>query len=606
MTQIRACTLGAVQAAVLVLLFLGPLSALLADGGDWPQWRGPDRNGVAPAAGNEQLQAALEGPLPAALHQVWKLEVGLGQSAPIIHRGRLYLHARQGEEEVVLALSPDTGEEIWRYAYPVPYKEVTHAAAWGPGPKSTLVAEGDSIYSFGVTERLHALDAEFGDVLWDKSYDDIYEQPYPECGASASPLIEGDLIIVPIGQTWPDPSLVSVGALVAYNRYTGEEVWRTEEFPPSYASPMAFTIGGVRQIVTLTQNNAIGVRASDGKLLWSKEMRTFMEMNITTPLLYEDQVLIGGYHWGNTLLGVEPGGGSADQPWDVTSVWATKRHELYMDSAVLVDDYVYFRSNKRLGTLVCVDVRTGEQCWQGPPQAARYATFVVMGDRLLVLTDNGDIKVVAADPAEYRELASWEVADTPVFTHLTVAGSRMYVKDAAHLVAFEIAADRVTEAPGGPAETAVADAWAQTPEDEAAALEVAANVLDTQKEATTWEQVEEHLSYWADDFSDYSGQTKADWTEMYRRRFEQIGRIGSPLGVDVESMYVEWAGEVAIVRGIFIDFRPARQAIMERLFYLRKYGDTWKITALDGIPIWERWGSKGEFKATEFSAESPE
>ena len=103
--QLRVCTLGAVQAAVFVLLFLGPLSALLADGGDWPQWRGPDRNGVAPAAGNEQLQAALEGPLPAALHQVWKLEVGLGQSAPIIHRGRLYIHARQGEEEVVLALS---------------------------------------------------------------------------------------------------------------------------------------------------------------------------------------------------------------------------------------------------------------------------------------------------------------------------------------------------------------------------------------------------------------------------------------------------------------------------------------------------------------------
>ena len=232
--------------------------------------------------------------------------------------------------------------------------------------------------------------------------------------------------------------------------------------------------------MTLTQNNAIGVRASDGKLLWSKEMRTFMEMNITTPVLYEDRILIGGYHWGNTLLGVEPRGASTDQPWQVSNVWASKRHELYMDSG--------------------------------------YATFVVMGDRLLVLTDNGDIKVVAADPAEYRELASWEVADTPVFTHLTVAGSLMYVKDAAHLVAFEIAADRVTEAPGGPAETAVADAWAQTPEDEAAALEVAANVLDTQKEATTWEQVEEHLSYWADDFSDYSGQTKADWTEMYRPR----------------------------------------------------------------------------------------
>ncbi len=126
--------------------------------------------------------------------------------------------------------------------------------------------------------------------------------------------------------------------MVAYNRYTGEEVWRTGEFPPSYASPMAFTIGGVRQIVTLTQKNAVGVRASDGKLLWSKEMRTFMEMNITTPGLYEERIPIGGYHWGNTLLEVEPRGGSTDQPWQVSNVWASKRHELYMDSAVLVDD----------------------------------------------------------------------------------------------------------------------------------------------------------------------------------------------------------------------------------------------------------------------------
>ena len=594
-----------VGVSVVALLALGPFSAFGADGGDWSQWRGPARDGVAPVAGNEQLQAALEGPLPAALREVWKVEVGLGQSAPIIHRGRLYIHTRQGEEEVVLALSPDTGDELWRYGYPVPYKEVTHAAAWGPGPKGTLVAEGDSIYSFGVTERLHALDLEHGDVRWDKSFDDIYKQPFPECGASASPLLEGNLVIVPIGQTWPDPSLASEGALVAYDRDTGQEVWRSGEFPPGYASPMAFTIGGERQIVTLTQNSAIGVRASDGKLLWSKEMRTFMEMNITTPLLYEDQILIGGYHWGNALLSVEPDG-SADQPWQVSDVWTTKRHELYMDSAVLVGDHVYFRSNKRLGILVCVDLRTGEQCWQGPPQAARYATFVVMGERLLVLTDNGEIKVIPADPTGYRELASWTVADTPVFAHLTVAGSRMYVKDEAHLAAFEIAADRVTEAPDGRADTVVAASWTPTPEDEAAILEVVNKVLDAQKEATTWEQVEEHLSYWADDFSAYSGQTKADWREMYRRRFEQVGRIGSPKGNDIQSMYVEWNGDTAVVRGIFIDFRPARQGIMERLFYLRNYDETWMVTALDGIPIWERWGSDGELKATTFSAESPE
>ena len=281
--------------ALLAALWCAP--ALAAEG-DWPQWRGPARDGYAPVAGNERLAAALHGPLPAALHQVWKVEVGLGQSAPILHQGRLYIHVRQGEDEVVLALDPETGEEIWRYGYPVPYVEVNHASAWGPGPKSTLTAVGDTLYTFGVTERLHAIDAEQGDVRWDKNYDDIYKQPYPECGTSASPLVEGDLLIVPIGQTWPDPSLESLGELVAYNRLTGQEVWRTEKLPPGYASAMAFTIEGVRQIVTTTQNHVVGIRASDGKTLWKKEMRIFMEQNIPTPVLYDGKVLIGGYHWG--------------------------------------------------------------------------------------------------------------------------------------------------------------------------------------------------------------------------------------------------------------------------------------------------------------------
>ena len=586
--------------ALLAALWCAP--ALAAEG-DWPQWRGPARDGYAPVAGNESLAAALQGPLPSALHQVWKVEVGLGQSAPIIHQGRLYIHVRQGEDEVVLALDPETGEEIWRYGYPVPYVEVNHASAWGPGPKSTLTAVGDTLYTFGVTERLHAIDAEQGDVRWDKNYDDIYKQPYPECGTSASPLVEGDLLIVPIGQTWPDPSLESLGELVAYNRLTGQEVWRTEKLPPGYASAMAFTIEGVRQIVTTTQNHVVGIRASDGKTLWKKEMRIFMEQNIPTPVLYDGKVLIGGYHWGNALLDFEPGAG--DELWDVDSVWATKRHEMYMDSPVLVGDYVYFRSHKRLGTMVCVDIRTGEQCWQGPPQAARYAAFVVVGeDRLLVLTDNGDIKVLAADPSEYQELASWEVADTPVFTHLTVAGSRMYVKDEAHLAVFEIAADQVTEAPDSPADAVVADAWTPTPEDKGAALEAVNRLLDTRKEATSWEQVEEHLSYWAEDFSDYSGQTKADWVVMYRNIFDRIGRIGSPLGFDSESMYVEWLGETAVVRGIFIDFRPRRQAIMEQFYMVKKYGDRWLVNATDNRPIWERWAEGGEFKSTAFGAET--
>ena len=303
-----------------------------------------------PPAGNELLLTALDGPMPAELHRVWKINVGLGQSAPVVQDGRLFILTRQGEEEVVLALSPATGEELWRYSYSVPYKEVDYASQWSPGPKGTITAVGDTIYSFGVTERLHALDAKTGKVRWEKDYSHAYEQPFPECGSSASPLVEGNLVIVPIGTTWPEPqNITSKGALVAYDRASGKEVWRTEELPPSYASPVAFTLRGVRQIVTLTQNHAVGVRASDGKLLWKRDVRTFMEQNIPTPLLYRDQVLISALRWGAAMLEPAPDAGAPDGAWQLNEAWMTKQHEMYMDSPVLVGDHVYFRSNKKLG-----------------------------------------------------------------------------------------------------------------------------------------------------------------------------------------------------------------------------------------------------------------
>ena len=539
----------------------------------------------------------------------------------MVQDGRLFILTRQGEEEIVLALSPATGEEIWRYAYPVPYDEVDYASQWGPGPKGTITAAGDTIYSFGVTERLHALDAKTGKVRWEKDYSHVYEQPFVECGTSASPLVDGNLVIVPIGTTWPEPEKIqSEGALVAYDRATGKEVWRTDGLPPSYASPVVATLGGVRQIVTLTQNNAVGVRASDGKLLWKREMRTFMEQNIPTPLPYRDKVLVSAMRWGVAMLEAAPDAGAADGAFQLGEAWMSKRHEMYMDSPVLVGDHVYFRSNKKLGMLTCLDARTGETCWQGKPRGAGFVTIVAVGEHLLFLTEAGDLKVVAADPSAYQEEASWKVADTAVFTHLAVAGSRLFVKDEEHLAAFDVPGARVTEAPARPgvdAPPAVARAAkpvageGRCTAEEALALIRTATTLPSAK---TVADVENGLKLYSDDIYTYAGEDKAMMREHRLRLLAgDDGPETTHLQVSEEeydlfqaiwkklnlySQYLEWEGDLAVVRGHFYEFRiVGRQGISETLYYLAKRDGKCLIVGYDFHPLWERWGPEGQAKA---------
>ena len=513
-----------------VMLVLGALTlASTAHGSDWPQWRGPNRD--SRAVGGE-----LPAELPAVLDQLWKVRVGGGQSSPIVVGDRVFIHARQGEEEVVLALSASTGEELWRHSYAVSYTPRNAAIQYGPGPKSTMLAEGDSVYSFGIRERLLALDAGSGQVRWEKTFEDLYEEPYPVWGTASSPLIEGDLLIVPIGTTGNEEQ-GDEGALVAYDKTTGEEVWRVDG-PPAYASPMAFDHGGVRQIVTLDDVSFFGVGATDGDPLWSLPFTTAFQQNTPTALRYDGNFILSGYQWGTAAIKVEPPA-KPGEPWTVGEVWKTSDAELYMDSPVLVGDHLYFRSNKRAGTFVCLDPATGEIVWQGPGRWAAYASVIAVDDRLLVLTDEAELKVIAADPSGYRELASWEVADSTTWAHVALSGSRVYVKDEEHLAAFDLASTRVTEAGDLSAgtTTASADVAAGSKED-TEAVKVAVRAM---LKAMAAGDMDLMWTYLGEDFRSYSGADK----DVFR------DYLGSTAGSETPSdeMVVEWENGTAKVTG---------------------------------------------------------
>lgn len=544
-------------AAILVLGALAVGSA--AHGSDWPQWRGPNRDGQA-------VGGKLPDELPAALHQLWKVPVGGGQSSPIVVGDRVFIHARQGEDEVVLALSASTGEELWRHGYAVSYAPRTAAIQYGPGPKSTMLAEGGSVYSFGIRERLLALDADSGEVRWKKTFDDLYEAPYPVWGTASSPLIEGDLLIVPVGTTGNEEQ-EDEGALIAYDKTTGEEVWRVDG-PPAYASPVAFDHGGVRQIVTLDDVSFFGVGATDGDPLWSIPFTTAFQQNTPTTLRYDGNFILSGYQWGTAAIKVEPPA-KAKGDWSVSEVWKTTDAELYMDSPVLVGDHLYFRSNKRAGAFVCLDPATGEVVWQGPGRWAAYASVIAVDDRLLALTDEAQLKVIAADPSGYRELASWEVADSTTWAHVALAGSRVYVKDEEHLAAFDLASTRVTEAGDQSAATtsAPSDAASGSREDTEAVKAAVRAML----KAMAAGEMELMWTYLGDDFRSYSGADK----EVFR------DYLGSTAGSETSSdrMAVEWENGTAKVTGTRWVTSTGLDFGLEML--VNERGGKWLVTWMD-------------------------
>ena len=549
--------IGGWAAAMLVLGALAVGSA--AQGSDWPQWRGPNRDGQA-------VGGQLPDELPAALHQIWKVPVGGGQSSPIVVGDRVFIHARQGEDEVVLALSASTGEELWRHGYAVSYEPRTAAIQYGPGPKSTMLAEAGMVYSFGIRERLLALDADSGEVRWKKTFDDLYEAPYPVWGTASSPLIEGDLLIVPIGTTGNEEQ-EDRGALVAYDKTTGEEVWRVDG-PPAYASPVAFDHGGVRQIVTLDDVSFFGVGATDGDPLWSLPFTTAFQQNTPTTLRYDGNFILSGYQWGTAAIKVEPPA-KANGAWSVSEVWKTTDAELYMDSPVLVGDHLYFRSNKRAGAFVCLDPATGDVVWQGPGRWAAYASVIAVDDRLLVLTDEAQLKVIAADPSGYRELASWEVADSTTWAHVALAGSRVYVKDEEHLAAFDLAVTTVTEAGDRSSGTGAAPAdVAAGSRDDTEAVKAAVRAM---LKAMAAGEMELMWTYLGDDFRSYSGADK----EVFR------DYLGSTAGSETSSdrMAVEWENGTAKVTGTRWVTSTGLDFGLEML--VNKRGGKWLVTWMD-------------------------
>ena len=266
---------------------------------DWPQWRGPNRDGSAPSFTAPKTW-------PENLTQRWKVDIGLGYATPVVVGNRVYTFSRRDENEVVAALDAASGKQIWHAQYPAPYTLVKAAASHGMGPKSTPAFADGRLFTLGISGILSAFDAATGKLLWQK--------PAPAVGptfsTSQSPIVDRGLLIVHVGGN-------KEGGLTAFDPATGNQRWVWNGDGPGYGSPVVAEIAGTRQVIVPTYQNLVGVSAETGELLWKRPFKARSDVNAITPLVSGETVIASGVEVGVVAVRISKQG----TQWSAEDAW---------------------------------------------------------------------------------------------------------------------------------------------------------------------------------------------------------------------------------------------------------------------------------------------
>lgn len=410
------------------LLFVAAAAATPpARAADWPQWRGPNRDGVSAETGLLS-EWPKEGPRLA-----WKIaDLGTGYSTPAVVGDRIYVLANDGlENEYVAALAARDGAKLWTArlgAVGNPKQNPSFPAA-----RSTPTVKGDLLYALGSDGDLACVETATGKVRWRKNLRTDFGGKLGIWAYAESPLVDGDTVVCTPGGTQ--------ATMLALNAATGDVLWKSalpEGDEAAYASAQAVTAGGVRQYVQLLQKGLVGVEARSGRLLWRHDKAVSRyNANIPTPVIGGDTVYFGsaGTGGGAVKLTAKDGGVTAE------ALYFEAKLPTAIGGSVKVGDYLYGTTGQ---ALLCVEFGTGAVKWED--RSIGTASVCFAGGRLYLHGENGDVALVEPTPEGYREKGRFTPPDQPkhagpmekAWAYPVVAGGRLYLRDHGTLWSYDV------------------------------------------------------------------------------------------------------------------------------------------------------------------------
>ena len=391
------------------------LSEAAAQAGDWPQWRGPNRDGISKETGLLN-QWPVEGP-----PLVWKTTgAGTGYSSLSVTGGRIYtMGVREGREYIV-AFDSSTGKQLWA---------TPHGGAFrndrGDGPRGTPTVDGNRVYALGGNGDLSALETSSGRIVWTVNILQKFGGENPRWGISESPLVMGEKLLVNAGGR--DASVI------AFNKKDGAVIWKSLSDPAGYSSAMPVQIGGTTQVVFFTDKRALGVDIKDGRLLWSYDRAANDVANVATPVVRGNRVFVSSdYGTGAALVEVKPDGTAQE-------VYFTKDMRNHHSSSILVGDYLYGFSS---GILTAMKFDTGAVAWKD--RSVGKGSLVYADGNLYAFSETGVVGLVEATPEGYKEKGRFRIQQDslPTWTHPVVSGGRLYLRDQNTIYAYDIRAKK--------------------------------------------------------------------------------------------------------------------------------------------------------------------
>lgn len=366
---------------------------------DWPQWRGPDRNGVSAEHIN------LEWPAPGP-KEVWRAEVGTGFSSIAIAAGRAYTMGNHTNEDTIWCLDALSGKEMWHHSYP---------AQLGPqyyegGPGSTPTVASKRVFTISKWGDVFCLETETGKIIWQRDLRQDGFKPN-RWGYAGSPLVWRNLVVLNAG-----------AAGTALDRETGRIAWANGTNGAGYASPVLFKTAGQEAILIFAAKHLIGLEPETGRELWRQFWETDWDTNNTDPLVYGNRIFISSFSRGCALLA----------PQNAAPQVAYESKALYnnLSPGVLQGDYLYaFSGEAHKDTdLRCIHLPSGEVKWTRKDPA--FGSLICGDGKLIVLSEKGEMVVADASPEGFTPRARANVLGGVCWTPPAVANGLLYVRNA--------------------------------------------------------------------------------------------------------------------------------------------------------------------------------